>query len=192
MITKAFNVKGMVPKPVTKENESKVHECIEKIIKYSELISNNKKTSADNSISSLLGKVFRKLLQRSKPEDCNYKPGHPSNNNYAMVGAVMGPNSLERSAKVNWNCNHTFQTIVQINKQVHKAVMEKFQNDDYKAYGWCGLIATDEWDSYIKDPLNENTRSALIAKMTNKGEFPKNASPPYGIFYESMAVTVGG
>jgi hypothetical protein len=28
--TKAFNVKGMVPKPVTKGNESKVHECIKR------------------------------------------------------------------------------------------------------------------------------------------------------------------
>jgi hypothetical protein len=181
----------MVPKPVTKGNESKVHEFIEKIIKYSELISNNKKTSTDNSISSLLGKVFRKSLQRSKPEDCNHKPGHPSNDNYATVGAVIGPNSLERSARVNWNCKHTFQTIVQIKKQVHKAVMEKFQNDDYKAYGWCGLLATDKWDTYIKDPLNENARLAFIAKMTNKEEFPKNTSPPYGIFYESMTVTVG-
>ncbi len=102
MITKAFNVKGMVPKPVTQGNESKVHEFIEKIIKYSELISNNKKASADNSISSLLSKVFRKSLQPGKPEDHNHKPGHPSNNNYATVGAVMGPNSLERSARVNW------------------------------------------------------------------------------------------
>ena len=107
----------MVPKPVTKGNESKVHEFIEKIIKYSELISNNKKTSADNSISSLLGKVFRKSLQRSKPEDHNHKPVHSSNANYATVSAVIGPNSLERSARVNWNCNHTFQTIVQIKKE---------------------------------------------------------------------------
>jgi hypothetical protein len=61
-------------------------------------------------------------------------------------------------------------------KQVHKAVMEKFQNDGYKAYGWCGLLATDKWDTYIKDPLNENARLAFIAKMTNKEEFPKNAS----------------
>jgi hypothetical protein len=74
---------------------------------------------------------------------------------------------------------------------VHNAIMEKFQNDDYKAYEWFGLLATDEWDTYIKDPLNENTRSAFIAKMTNKEEIPKNASPPYGIFYESMTVTVG-
>jgi hypothetical protein len=69
--------------------------------------------------------------------------------------------------------------------------MEKFQNDGYKAYGWCGLLATDEWDTYIKDPLNENARPAFIAEMTNKEEFPKNAPPPYGIFYESMTVTVG-
>jgi hypothetical protein len=80
---------------------------------------------------------------------------------------------------------------VQIKKQVHKAVMEKFQNDDYKAYGWCGLLATDERDTYIKDPLNENTRLKFIAKMTKKEEFPKNASPPYGFFYKSMTVTVG-
>jgi hypothetical protein len=97
-----------------------------KIIKYSELISNNKKTSAGNSISSLLGK--NKSLQCSKPEDRNHKPGHPSNNNYATVSAVIGPNCLERSARVNWNCNHTFQTIVQIKKPVHKANIEKFQS----------------------------------------------------------------
>ncbi len=69
--------------------------------------------------------------------------------------------------------------------------METYQNDDYKAYGWCSLLATDEWNTYIKDPLNENARSAFIAKMTNKEKFPKNTSPPYGIFYESMTVTVG-
>ena len=135
--------------------------------------------------------VFRKSLQRSKPEDCNPKPGHPSNNNYATVGAVIGPNCLERSVRVDWNCDHTFQTIVQIKKQVHKANMETYQNDDYKAYGWCSLLATDKWNTYIKDPLNENARSAFIAKMTNKEKFPQNTSPPYGIFYKSMTVTVG-
>ncbi len=43
MITKTFHAKGMVPKPVTKGNESTVPDFIEKIIKYSELISDNKK-----------------------------------------------------------------------------------------------------------------------------------------------------
>jgi hypothetical protein len=27
--------------------------------------------------------------------------------------------------------------------------------------------------------------------MTNKEKFPENTSPPYGIFYKSMTVTVG-
>jgi hypothetical protein len=69
--------------------------------------------------------------------------------------------------------------------------METYQNDDYKAFGWCSLLATDKWNTYIKDPLNENARSALIAKMTNKEKWSENTSPPYGIFYESMTVTVG-
>ncbi len=136
MITKAFHAKGMVPKPVTKGNESTVSEFIEKIIKCSELISDNKKTSADNIISSLLSKVFMKSLQRSKPEDCNHKPGHTSNEDYATIGAVIGPKCSESRARVNWNWDHEFQTIVQIKMQVHKANMKKYQNDDYKAYGW--------------------------------------------------------
>jgi hypothetical protein len=53
------------------------------------------------------------------------------------------------------------------------------------------LLATDKWNKYIKDPLNENTRLVFISKMTNKEKFPENTSPPYGIFYESMTVTVG-
>jgi hypothetical protein len=69
--------------------------------------------------------------------------------------------------------------------------METYQNDGYKAYGWCSLLATDEWNKYIKDPLNENAILAFIAKMTNKEKFSKNTSPPYGIFYKSMTVTVG-
>jgi hypothetical protein len=60
--------------------------------------------------------------------------------------------------------------------------METYQNDDYKAYGWCGLPATDEWDTYIKDPLNENARLAFIAKMTNKEKFPKTHLHPMESF----------
>jgi hypothetical protein len=142
MITSAFRVKGMVPKPVTKGNEFTVPDFIEKIIKYSELTSDNKKTSADNSISSLLSKVFRKSLQHSKPKDCNHRPGHASNMNYATLGAAIGPKCLDSLARVNWNCNHEFQTFVQIKKPVHKANMKKYQNDDHKVYGWCSLLAT--------------------------------------------------
>ena len=60
--------------------------------------------------------------------------------------------------------------------------METYQNDDYKAYGWCGLPATDEWDTYIKDPLNENARLAFIAKMTKKRSFPKTHLHPMESF----------
>jgi hypothetical protein len=102
---------------------------------------------------------------------------------------LIGPKRLESRERVNWNWDHEFQTIVQIKKQVHKANMETYQNDDYKAYGWCSLLATDEWNTYIKDPLNENARLAFIAKMTDKEKFPENTSPPYGIFYKSMTVT---
>jgi hypothetical protein len=91
MITSAFHAKGMVPKPVTKGNKVTLPDFIEKIIKYSELISDNKKTSADNSISSLLSKVFRKSLQCSKPKDCNHRPGHASDMDYATLGAAIGP-----------------------------------------------------------------------------------------------------
>jgi hypothetical protein len=190
-ITSAFHAKGMVPKPVTKGDEFTVLDFIEKIIKYSELISDNKKTSADNSISSLLSKVFRKSLQCSKPKDRNHRPGHASDMDYATLGAAIGPKRLDSLARVNWNCNHEFQTIVQIKKPVHKVIMEKYQNDDNKAYGWCSLLATDKWNTYIKDPLNQHARSAFILKMTNKEKFPSNTSPPYGIFYKSMTVTVG-
>ncbi len=180
MITSTFHAKGMVPKPVTKGNESSVPDFIEKIIKYSELISDNKKTSADNSISSLLSKVFRKSLHHSKPEDRNHAPGHPSNWDYGTVGAIIGPENLDRLAlaRVNWNYDHEFQTIVHIKKQAHKSNMIKFKNDDQQAYGWCRLLAIDEWNAYIKDPLNENARLAFILKMTNREKFPRNTSPP--------------
>ncbi len=86
-MTSAFHAKGMVPKPVTKDNEFTVLDFIEKIIKYSELISDNKKTSADNSISSLLSKVFRKPLQLGKPKDCNHRPGHESKKRHGLCHA---------------------------------------------------------------------------------------------------------
>jgi hypothetical protein len=109
---------------------------------------------------------------------------------YATLGAAMGPKCLESLARVNCNCDRKFQTIVQIKKPVHKAKMEKYQNDDHKAYGWRSLLATDEWNTYIKDQLNEK-RLPFISKMTNKEKFPENTSPPHGIFYKSMTVTVG-
>jgi hypothetical protein len=85
----------------TTGNEFTVPDFIQKIIIYCEIISDNKKTSADNSISSLLSKVFRKSVQRSKPKDRNHRPGHASNMDYATLGAAIGPNHLDSLARVN-------------------------------------------------------------------------------------------
>ncbi len=76
-------------------------------------------------------------------------------------------------------------------KQAHKSYMIKCNDDDHQAYGWCSLLATDEWNAYIEDPFNENARSEFILKMTNREKIPGNTSPPYAIFYKSMTVTVG-
>jgi hypothetical protein len=190
MIMSAFYAKGMVPKPFKRDNESTVPDFIEKIIKYSELISDNKKTSADNSISSFLSKVYRKSLQHSKPKDRNHRPGHASNFEHGTIGAVVGPERLDCLARVNWNYNNKFQIIVHMKKQVHKSNMIKCNNYQ-QAYGWCSLLATDEWNAYIKGQFNENATSVFILKMTNREKFPNNTSPPYEINYKSMTVTVG-
>jgi hypothetical protein len=76
-------------------------------------------------------------------------------------------------------------------KQAHKSYMIKCNNDDHQAYGWCSLLATDKRNAYVKDSFNENARSKFISKMSNREKFPGNTSPPCGIFYKSMAVTVG-
>jgi hypothetical protein len=55
MLTELFNIKAITPKSVTGPlNNNSVEDFINKIRKYSELISISKKTSAENSISSLL------------------------------------------------------------------------------------------------------------------------------------------
>jgi hypothetical protein len=72
---------------------------------------------------------------------------------YATLGAAIGPKRLDSLARVNWNCDQEFETIVQIKKPVHIANMKKYKNDDHKAYRSCSLLATDKWNTYIKDPL---------------------------------------
>ncbi len=59
MSTKPFNLKGIIPNKV--DGAIKVNAAADftkKITKYSELISNSKKMSAANSISSLLSKTL--------------------------------------------------------------------------------------------------------------------------------------
>ncbi len=61
MLTEQFNIKAIIPKKVEEAiSINAVENFTKKITKYSELISNSKKTSAENSISSLLSKHYTK------------------------------------------------------------------------------------------------------------------------------------
>ncbi len=60
-LTKPFRIKCIVPKQrVTTHTGNEVLEFTQKISKYSELINDTKKTSANNSTSSLLSKAMMK------------------------------------------------------------------------------------------------------------------------------------
>ena len=70
MLTKPFEIKCIVPKQhVTTPTGNKVLEFTQKILKYSELISDTKKTSADNSTSSLLSKALMNELSLCRKRD---------------------------------------------------------------------------------------------------------------------------
>jgi hypothetical protein len=59
MLTEQFNIKAIIPKKVEGPlSINAVNNFTKKITKYSELISNSKKTSAENSILSLLSKHY--------------------------------------------------------------------------------------------------------------------------------------
>ncbi len=63
MLTKPFGIKFIVPKQcVNAPTVNDVFEFTQKISKYSELISDTKKTSADNITSSLLSKALMNEL----------------------------------------------------------------------------------------------------------------------------------
>ena len=69
--------------------------------------------------------------------------------------------------------------------------MESADDNELKAYGWCNLLCTEEWNGYIRNPLNDIARIAFIAKMTNSAIHKEYAPPPYGIYFESMAISIG-
>ena len=69
MLTDQFNIKAIIPKSVKGPlSNNSVEDFTKKITKYSELISISKKTSAENSISSLLSKTLLNDQQMSNPE----------------------------------------------------------------------------------------------------------------------------
>ncbi len=72
MLTKPFNLKGIIPNKA--DGAIKVNAAADftkKLTMYSELISNSKKTSAANSISSLLSKTLDQAQQMSTLEERN-------------------------------------------------------------------------------------------------------------------------
>ena len=70
MLTKPFRIKCIVPKQCeTTPTRNEVLEFTWKIIKYSELISDSKKTSANNSTSFLLSKAMMNELSLCRKRD---------------------------------------------------------------------------------------------------------------------------
>ena len=79
VLSEQFNIKAIIPKPVTGLiTKTSVEDFTKKITKYSELISISKKTSAENSISSLLSKTLLNDQQMSNPETRNQIMSRPN------------------------------------------------------------------------------------------------------------------
>jgi len=79
MLTEQFNIKAIIPKKVEGPlSINAVKNFTKKITKYSELISNSKKTSAENSISSLLSKTLHNDQQMSTPNERNLMTSRPN------------------------------------------------------------------------------------------------------------------
>ncbi len=79
MLAEQFNIKAIIPKKVKGPlSINAVEKFTNKITKYSELISNSKKTSAENSISSLLSKTLHNDQQMSNPERRNLSTSRPN------------------------------------------------------------------------------------------------------------------
>jgi hypothetical protein len=106
MLTKLFRIKCIAPKQCeTTPTGNEVLEFTQKIIKYSELISDSKKTSADNSPSSLLSKALMNELSL-----CRRRDG-VSDNHSLMV-------------------DHSFTIQVTITRRQHEKNMKASNNDD--------------------------------------------------------------
>ena len=179
MLTEQFNIKAIIPKPVKGPlRDNSVEDFISKIRKFSELISISKKTSAENSISSLLSKTLLNDQQMSSPEKRNQKTSRP-------------------------NLFHTYKIQGQVKRDVHERKMKQNDNDDYVVYQYCELLRNTKWDNFVKDPLNEQAKRDFLDHMTKRSKYtlseltPEetndqiNDYPPYAIQWESMTVDVG-
>ncbi len=154
MLTEPFNLRAIIPKKVEGAiSINAVAEVTNKITKYSELISNSKKTSAENSILSLLSKALHHDQQMSTLDESNMTTIRP-------------------------NLFHTYKVQVQVKREVHMKNMKE-NNGNFVNYTYCKLLHTTKWDEFIKNPLNEKAKQdffrlddkkiKLYAIKTNRG-----------------------
>ena len=127
-------------------SNNSVEDFTSKIRKYSELISISKKTSAENSISSLLSKTLLNDQQMSNPEKRNQKTSRP-------------------------NLFHTYKIQGQVKKEVHVKKMKQNDNDDYVVYQYCELLHNDKWEKFVEDPLNEKGKQDFLDNMTKRSKY---------------------
>jgi hypothetical protein len=147
MLTEQFNIKAIISKKVEGPlSINAVDNITKKITKYSELISNSKKTSAENSISSLLSKTLHNDQQMSTPNKLNLTMSRP-------------------------NLFHTYKIQGQVKKDIHAKNMKQYDDDDYEAYKYCELLKTKKWDKFISDPLNDEAKQDFLDVMTKRNKY---------------------
>jgi hypothetical protein len=179
MLTQPVNLKRIIPNKVEGTmSVNAVAEFTKKITKYSELISNSKKTSVANSISSLLSKTLQHDQQMSTLEECNITTNRP-------------------------NLFHKYEVQVQVKRELHQKNMKKDIKDNFDNYNYCKLLHTKRWEEFIKNLLNDKTKKEFSDKMTkiseyyllNLSEEEKKVKihkyPPYAIQWEGMTSGVG-
>ena len=181
MLTEPFPIKCIIPLKVEGvPPQGSVSEFTRRLCRYSELISDMKKTSAANTTFSLLSRALNNELNLCNREDSN-----------------------REDKSIIAEHRYTIQT--QIKGKTHGEKMKSHKNDDKEVYGWCDLLDTDEWHIFSKDPLDDNKRARFLDKMTyrssdyaildiNSPGFESalvNSYPPYGISYKSMSIDVG-
>jgi hypothetical protein len=124
MATELFNLRAIIPKKVEGAiSINVVAEFTNEITKYSELISNSKKTSAENSILSHLKKTLHHDQQMSTLDEHNMTAIRP-------------------------NLFNAYTVQVQVKKEVHMKNMKE-NNDNFVVYTYCELLHTTKWDEFI-------------------------------------------
>jgi hypothetical protein len=179
MLTEPFNSRAIIPKKVEGSiNINAAAEFMNKITKYSELISNSKKTSTENSISSLLSKTLHHDQQMSTLDKRNMTTIKP-------------------------NLFHTYKVQVQVKREIHMKNMKE-NNDDVVVYTYCKLLHTTKLDEFIKNLLNNKAKWVFSDEMTKRSKYMLselteeekkikiNKYPLYGILWEGMTSDVGG